>query len=155
MPQFQYPVIGIVDRGSTIGVYVAWEESDLVTCPLHEHLRTRHAEHTLIDAAGSTVKVSASRLAGFDWQRARAIGLGAQAVSALFSFGNVPVRLRHTYVSSEPLALDELRTLLRHGVSQQPQRYTATRSERAINAELNKARTFSELASAVSPQPPQ
>lgn len=153
MPEFQYPVVGLLARESRLSAYVAWQEEDLLTCPLHDHLRNRHAQHTLVDAVGNTFTVRQAHLAGVDWHRARAVGLGAQLVSALFSFGNIPVRLTQRYEAAERLSLEDLRSKVRLAIQQQPNRYTLSRSEGAVKASLTKARTFGQLAAAISAVP--
>jgi hypothetical protein len=148
--QLHYPVIGVLDRTTSLGAYVAWNSQDLQTCPWHEHLRSKAAKHILIDANGNTFRVQTTRLAGIDWQRVRTIGFATQVVSALFTFGNVPVRLTLDQVAIEPLELPKLKELLQRALTESPSSYAVRRSESTVRASIAKARSFRELAAAIS-----
>jgi hypothetical protein len=151
----RYPVVGLIDRNSRLSAYVAWDRRDLESCPLHDYLRTKRAKHTLVDADGNTYKVRVARLAGVDWQRVRAIGIVVQAISAILSLGNIPVRIDQGHEKTEPLALGEVKEFLFQALEQRPSPYTARKSEKTVRASVSKARTFGEVAAAISSVAPQ
>lgn len=146
----RYPLLGVLEHASRLSAYVAWNPQDLQSCPLHEYLRSRTAKHTLIDADGGTFNVRSTRLAGLDWQRVRAIGFPTQAVSALLSFGNVPIRIELECEKMEPIDLRKLKDALLRALAQRPSAYTVRKPESAVRTSIGRARTFSDLAAAIS-----
>jgi hypothetical protein len=148
-----FPVIGLIERGSFVNAYVAWNQRDLETCPLHEYLKTREAKHTLICADGSAKAVVKTQLAGVDWQRVMEVGLFIQAISAVLSLGNIPVRIRLTHTEFPSLSIDDARSFLLESLAQRPRLYTQRRSENAVQASLKRARSVAELASSISSEP--
>lgn len=152
-----FPILGLLSSGTATWAYVAWNDRDLETCPLHELLRSRRARHRLVAADGSTHEVVAEKLAGMDWARAREVGWVTQAVSALLSGLNPPVRIRLELAPLPSASVDSIREELAAAVAAKPAMYGAGRSKTRVLAALRRAKSVRELALAVSniPAPPQ
>ncbi len=149
----QFPIIGVIERGSNLSAYAAWSERDLETCPFHEYLITKNSKHSLICADGSAIAVEKVTLAGVDWQRVMESGLFIQVVSALLSFGNIPVRIKLTHTPIQAMSLDETRNVLLKALAQRPLLYTHQRSQSAVQSALKRARSVADLAASIASKP--
>jgi hypothetical protein len=150
---FQFPIVGVIERGSSVSAYAAWSERDLEICPFHEYFRTKNAKHSLIYADGSARAVAKVTLAGVDWQRVMEISLFIQVFSALLPFGNIPVRISLTHTQIRAISLDETPNILLKALAQRPHLYTQQRSQGAVQSSLKRARSVADLAASIASEP--
>lgn len=150
MSHFIFPVVGVVERASKPQAYVAWNDRDLETCPLHDFMCTRTAKHTLVAADGTTRVVERTRLRGLDSARLREIGVVTGTVSAVLSFFNFPVRISLQLTTVSPLPFDQLKSKLQVAVSAAPSRYTGRLPLPKVQSGIARARSVQELAAAIS-----
>lgn len=146
-----FPVIGVSSpRKGGRHAFVAENPAELHECLLHDYLAGLFDAQWFAGSDGRVFNAERMRVAGIAWRRAREVGLVMSVITSVFSGFNVPVRIDFDVRENGAIDVGALRGVLRECVECNPRLYTHRVGIQAVRAKLARARSFADLARAIS-----